>query len=134
MFLRDLCFRIQKFNKRIFGEFTIKYFLNNLIIIGIVIVSGSAILASDFDDYANRVSMNCIGEDYIIQFSVEGDIITISGEDEPIIVLVDGDTIKKIGKKQRYLVNLGFTRYFIDFDNSKVVANLFGIKMDLECY
>ena len=112
----------------------IKYFSNNLIIIGIVIVSGSVILASDFDDYANRVSMNCIGEDYIIQFSVEGDIITISDGDLPITGLVDGDTIKKNGKKQQYIVNLGFVEYFIDFDGSKAVANLFGIKMDLVCY
>ena len=78
--------------------------------------------------------MNCIGEDYIIQFSVEGDIITISDGDLPITGLVDGDTIKKNGKKQQYIVNLGFVEYFIDFDGSKAVANLFGIKMDLVCY
>ena len=111
-----------------------KHFLRNLIIFGITISFGSTIFASNFDDYAKRISMNCLGENSVIQFSVEGEIITISDGDLPISGKVDGDIIKKNGQKQQYIVNLGFVEYFIDFEGSKAVANIFGIKMDLVCY
>lgn len=104
------------------------------IVLPIGLVTESA-QAGDFDSYNNRTQMQCIGDNGIIQFSVEGNVVTIGGgNDLPMSGEVDGNIIKKNSDREQYIVNLGFVEYFIDFEKQTAIVNIMGMKNDLQCF
>ena len=105
-----------------------------IIVLSVDLVPESA-QAENFDSYNNRNQMQCIAENGIIQFSVEGEVVTIGGgNDLPTSGKVDGNIIKKNSDREQYIVNLGFVEYFIDFEKQSAVANIMGMKYDLQCF
>jgi hypothetical protein len=105
-----------------------------IILLSVDLVTESA-QADNFDSYNNRTQMQCIAENGIIQFSVEGEVVTIAGgNDLPMSGKVDGNVIKKNSDKEQYIINLGFVEYFFDFENQTAVANIMGMKYDLQCF
>lgn len=89
--------------------------------------------ADSFSRYTDLISMQCMGERGVIQFTVEGNLISIL-DDDPMMFEVNGQEVKKNGNKQQYLISLGFIEYFLDFEDTRAVINAFGMKQELQCF
>lgn len=114
---------------RMFGRVVGSTFLA----LSVTLASAQDAHADAFSKYTDLISMECMGENGVMQFLVEENTLSILDND-PMIFEIDGQVVKKNGTREQYIISLGFMEYFIDFEEVRAVANVFGIKQELYCY